>query len=404
MLVNESQVTSVTLLPLPATEANEKSSTITEFNGQATTLFNIIKNPPTADYYLWQNLIPNKNITGLIASSDTGKSMVAQQLSIAIALKKKEFLGLKLNITHNKVVYVSTEDSDLDWHLKVGKQQFSAEEVENLKNLTIIQGYDKDFVKLMGNFLKHHKIDLLVIDVITDAFQGDPNSSTQVRRFMNELMDLAREHEFTILYLHHIKKASDNSLGNKTDVLGSSAFESKVRSLMFLRKNSSNNAIRTLSIVKANGLSIEQKQIEYNIRINPDLTLSLDSKNEATTTKATKSNNPEIRDAIVEMLNNNPSISGNKIAKELKARNLDIERTAAQKLTTAIRIELGLGTRSKKGSSKIADQNVENSAEIYFSKTMTQGSDSRRFKEIKQTPVIAFVDRFKHLPLSASNN
>ena len=55
-------------------------------------------------------IMPQVGVIALAGSSDTGKSHLLRQLSLAIVSGENEFLGWKINARYKSVIYISTED------------------------------------------------------------------------------------------------------------------------------------------------------------------------------------------------------------------------------------------------------------------------------------------------------
>ncbi|HET6557897.1 MAG TPA: AAA family ATPase, partial [Prolixibacteraceae bacterium] len=61
---------------------------------------------------LIEPILPKVGLAAVTGSSDTGKSSFLRHLALAIVLGDEEFLGFRINSTHQSVVYVATEDDE----------------------------------------------------------------------------------------------------------------------------------------------------------------------------------------------------------------------------------------------------------------------------------------------------
>lgn len=229
--------------------------------------FEVLQTDFPESKYLVDNLIPAGTISLLCGPSDTGKSIFARQIAVAAALGKDKVAGFKLNLVYNAALYVSTEDAARDWNDKLQRYNLSNEEKKKLKNLHL--GFDSESfsAKSIDKALTTHPVDIVVIDVFTDIFSNDLNSSIQVRAFFNTYEEVARKHGCSILFIHHVSKKGESSNPSKSNVLGSMAIEAKVRSVLEIRMNSDDN-YRDLYITKSNYLSPVEKKLPFKLKLD----------------------------------------------------------------------------------------------------------------------------------------
>jgi len=77
---------------------------------------------------------------------------------------------------------------------------------------------------------------LIVIDGVSDAFDGNENERRQVRRFVRWLANIARGHDAGLVLLAHIDKAAAKGFGAGNNYSGSTAWHNSVRSRLALTK------------------------------------------------------------------------------------------------------------------------------------------------------------------------
>lgn len=204
--------------------------------------------------------------TGLVAvggSSDVGKSTLLRQLAIAIATGQETFLGFKLHPEHGKAIYVSTEDDEfaisylLNQYNKFAK--YPPKDYSNLRYIFVVN----DLIKEIDRQLTEDPADVVIIDAFTDLYSGKLNEANKVRTFLNEFSQLAVKHQTLFIFLHHTGKRTDNELPSKHNLLGSQAFEAKMRCVIELREDKQDTTKRHLCIVKGNYLPKELKTESY---------------------------------------------------------------------------------------------------------------------------------------------
>ena len=215
-------------------------------------------------------------LAALVGTSDSGKSTFLRQLSLSIAFKNEYFLGNKLNCKTNKVIYVSTEDDSNSVSAAIRKQinyMISQEkdlDLTLLKNLHFIFETENLLSKLKKR-LKKDPCDLIVIDAFSDVFAKDLNANTQVRQFLHDYHNIARTYKCLIIFLHHIGKNTQKNAPSKDSIIGSQAFEAKMRAVIELRPNKYKDNYKDLWVLKANFLDSTFKNKSYVLEMNEDL-------------------------------------------------------------------------------------------------------------------------------------
>jgi molybdopterin-guanine dinucleotide biosynthesis protein len=272
-------------------------------------------------------------IAALVGTSDSGKSTFLRQLSLAIALKQETFLGFKLKCKHHKVIYVSTEDDSrtisysLRKQIKHLKNEKNKLDVGLLSNLSFM--FDQDnLLKKLEKKLEKHPVDLVIIDAFADVFTKEINANTQVRQFLNGYDQLAKKYGFLILFLHHTGKRTNSKIPSKDNIIGSQAFEAKMRSVIELKPQNNNPNRKDLWVLKANFLEPKHKNKSYILDFGKDLLFSYTG-NRGTSTES-KTTNPKLINKVRELSNNGMSVR--KIEEELKGTEYEIGKSTVNKI------------------------------------------------------------------------
>jgi RecA-family ATPase len=224
--------------------------------------------------FLLENFIPSASLTMLCGPSDCGKTILARQIALEIAKGSASVFGSSLNYESQKVIYVSTEDSFKDWRLKTEKYPLTDDEkLSSGKNLHIITEFENDLPQMISDELKKESASLVVFDVFGDTFTGDLNSATAVRSFFKPYKALANKYGTSFLFIHHLSKRGElRERADKQNVLGSMAIESSMRSVLELRRESSESENRVLRITKGNYVSDQIKKIPVYIKLQENFT------------------------------------------------------------------------------------------------------------------------------------
>lgn len=232
--------------------------------GYVTTAQQLIENEITEIPWLWDRLIPLRGLTFVSGSSDTGKSTFLRQLSLAIVAGESEHLGRRINGGYRNIIYVSTEDDILSLSPRIKREKDYFRSGTNFDNLRFIFDNENLLGRLRDEYSRQNA-DCIVLDAFGDIFEGDINSSTATRSFMNDYKNFADEAGCAVVFLHHNRKAAASGNPDKSDLLGSMAIEAKGRSVLMLSQSDSRVDRRVLRVVKGNYLTPEEKKVNYEL-------------------------------------------------------------------------------------------------------------------------------------------
>jgi RecA-family ATPase len=233
-------------------------------------------------------LFPKIGLASLVGSSDTGKSTLLRQLAISVSLGLDEFIGYKLFPQHQNVIFISTEDDPTSTSISIKKPiskiiQDTDKDINLLNHLRFIFEVDTNLTNpdnifnVLEKELKSNPTDLIIVDAFTDIFSGDINSSTKVREFLNQFSKIAKTYNCLILFLHHTGKKASKFSASKDNVLGSQAFEAKMRVVLELKPFPNDENLRTLTITKGNYISSKLKKYSKILSFDEDTLLFSDT-------------------------------------------------------------------------------------------------------------------------------
>jgi len=202
--------------------------------------------------FLLEGLIPKNNLTVLAGPSDVGKSTLYTQLVTRIVTGETTFLWKKLNPANRNVLIVSTEDDEVVFSIRV-KRQLSGEVPTNEQGKRLRFWPDgHDVIRRLESFLSIRKVDLIVIDALSDVFKADLNSGNATRNFLGSLSRMAKKHRMSVLVVHHARKTDTDNSPHKDKLLGSVGIEGIARSVLFMSRIKNDPLKRGLHIVKGN--------------------------------------------------------------------------------------------------------------------------------------------------------
>lgn len=243
---------------------------------QECTATGLLSRPLEAIPYLCELLLQKTGLAALVGSSDSGKSAFLRQLALSIAADFFDFLEFKIESKHKSVIYYSTEDDENSLRYLLNKQYQGVRhrrKIEDFEGLRFIFNSDNPLMEL-DRRLTQKPADLVIIDAFSDIYDKSMNENTQVRSFLNEYSKLAQKHTCLILFLHHIGKRTETMVPDKSNVIGSQAFEAKMRLLIELRTDPIVPHLKHLCVLKGNYLPVHCKRDSYELQFDENMLFS----------------------------------------------------------------------------------------------------------------------------------
>ena len=196
-------------------------------------------------------LIPRDQVTLFGGHGGGGKTLVGYVLCAHVATGT-DFAGLR--VMPGKVLAVSFEDPEelMLWRFRNIADEYRLDMEKMIRNIKMIDATEaqpimrelsergvrdvqptRDGSNLM-EIITREKFDLVQIDNVSDAFDGDENSRRQVRKFVRYLASAIRVHHGALLLLAHIDKAAARYGSQGNSYSGSTAWHNSARSRLAL--------------------------------------------------------------------------------------------------------------------------------------------------------------------------
>ena len=165
------------------------------------------KKTPEPFPYLLKGLIPERAITVIAGKTGCGKSLFCLYIADGISrgdkvfeqLETKKSRALYMDFEMNEEDYIYRtiilchEENDLI--ISYGARWKAEEEIQ---------------VAVLKEYIKENEINLIVFDTLSKIHRGDENSSTDITKVMEFLLDMIEELQITIILIHHHNKGKDN--------------------------------------------------------------------------------------------------------------------------------------------------------------------------------------------------
>lgn len=227
-------------------------------------------NPPPPRRWVVNEWLPRGSVTALFGRGGHGKSLVAQQLCIAVA---NDLPWLGLHTAGGPALGLFCED-DADELLRRGSDIFAAQLLEPASasqrlhldaragKTNVLMRFGADHVGSGTALLVELREQcamlrpaLVVLDNIAQLFAGQENARAEATQFCNVLTAIARDFDCAVLLLGHLPKAEGSEFS------GSTAWDAAVRSRLMLERQADGTTV--LRKLKANYSDLDELRLQY---------------------------------------------------------------------------------------------------------------------------------------------
>jgi RecA/RadA recombinase len=230
------------------------------WDGDMFTLQDLMDSEFPEPSWLVEPYIPKGSITGVIGKPGDGKSMFLRMLAASVLLKKQEFLNCPLNSVEGKVVFFTAEDTDARTKAYFLHQMEALSETVKREDIAdnitfIFKGWHtpEEILDRVRTTARQVIPDLIVIDNLGGIFAGsDPNNTAMVRKAIEPYVQIAKEQNCAIVFIHHLRKSAYSLRPDQEHAQGASGFGQIVRSMIDIRRDVYDPATRYLTLVKGN--------------------------------------------------------------------------------------------------------------------------------------------------------
>jgi RecA-family ATPase len=267
----------------------------------AFTLSELVKMDFDSDVCLLDPILPSVGLVGIVGKPDSGKSMLARELALRVAMGSNEFLGYPLNPQNRRALYIVTEDglrtsrdvmqrqylsimNQIMEERRIAKEEDPSVELpewhplDSMNNIEVLPAAaltSKELMDLLERKLEEAAYDVVIIDAIADILSAkDGNSNFQIREGLKPFCSLAEKENLLIMFVGHINKSAYKGSPDQADVQGAAAFAQKARVILDLRADAREPNARYLAVTKGNAVAAEHKKIARRLHWNPETFLS----------------------------------------------------------------------------------------------------------------------------------
>lgn len=241
------------------TEFQSQNNFNSDNEWQIVNIANIRAEPPSLPKFIIDLLLPQNELSLCAGHGATGKSQLALQAAICIAMGL-QFFGNKT--IRSRVLFISAEDAAeiVRFRIDIICREMNIDPQLVAENLMILDAtVDPSlYEELSGNkakitakysklidYIESFRAEVVIIDNASDTFDANENVRSYVRGFLRALKQL----KVTVLLLAHVNKKTADGQNGTQNYSGNSQWHNSSRSRWFLENK---DASITLSHEKSN--------------------------------------------------------------------------------------------------------------------------------------------------------
>lgn len=245
--------------------ANTNSFRFTLLNGQEIAALNI---PPKE--WLVEGLITAKSVSFLSGEEGCGKSLLAMNLAISVAIGAENWLSYQI-VRHGRVLYLNNEMAFDDYARRLkcmGQALPTRGDTSNLVVPTEVPAL-RECWDTLNETCQELRPCLVVIDCLYFSHDEDENDSSAMKALMRKILALRDSFGLAVLLVHHTKKGSRYTSMHNDQMRGSSVFGGSADSTLQMRRSATEEGKRILKPTK--GRHVDDSQLKCRLlSLNPE--------------------------------------------------------------------------------------------------------------------------------------
>jgi hypothetical protein len=197
------------------------------------------------------NLMRAQSLNFLAGEAGCGKSLLAMNLALSVAVGSKKFLCYDLTGS-GKVLYLNNE---LYFNEHAGRFRMMIErlpargDISNFVTPVDVPLMDDCFDEL-NNFCEHEKPCLVVLDCLYYSHNQDENGSSKMKAMMRKLQSLRDNHNLCVIVVHHSRKGARYDLLHNDLMRGAGVFGAAADTILMLKRSQTQESKRILKPTK----------------------------------------------------------------------------------------------------------------------------------------------------------
>ena len=220
--------------------------------------------------YLVNNLISEYSVNMLGGEEGCGKSLVAMNLAISIAVGADTWLGYGI-AKHGKVLYLNNElpFPTFGWRVKTMSNSLPAQgDISNLIAPRVVPVLSECWDSLNETCERENPC-LIIVDALYFLHDRDENDSSEMKTLMRKILALRDIHNLAVLLIHHTKKGSRHVRMHNDQMRGSNVFGGITDTVLQMRRSGVDETKRIIKPTKFRHVGDEERKCRL-LSLNPE--------------------------------------------------------------------------------------------------------------------------------------
>jgi hypothetical protein len=211
--------------------------------------------------FLVKDLISQHSVNILSGETGCGKSLLAMNLAISVAVGAKKWLAYDL-VAHGRVLYLNNELAFDDFARRLKTMAGFLPAPGDIRNLIVpreVPSLDECW-EALNDTCDEQRPDLVVVDCAYFAHDKDENDSSDMKALMRQILSLRDRFCLAVLLVHHTKKTARSERMHNDQMRGSNVFGSSSDTVLQIRRSGEDENRRILKPTKFRHVSDENRK------------------------------------------------------------------------------------------------------------------------------------------------
>lgn len=211
--------------------------------------------------FLVKNLISECSVNFLSGEEGCGKSLLAMNLALSIAVGASKWLAYDV-AKQGKVLYLNNELAFSDFARRLKSMSQSLPARGDISNLIVPKEVPAltECWNTLNEVCEREKPCLIVVDCLYFAHDKDENDSSQMKALMRQFLALRDRFHLALLLIHHTKKAARYEKMHNDQMRGSNVFGGITDTVLQVRRSAADESKRIIKPTKFRHVSDENRK------------------------------------------------------------------------------------------------------------------------------------------------
>jgi hypothetical protein len=211
--------------------------------------------------FLVKNLISEQSVNFLSGEEGCGKSLIAMNLGISLAVGAAKWLAYDI-AKSGKVLYLNNELAFSDFARRVKSMSGSLPAPGDVANFIVpkeVPALDQCW-ETLNETCEQIRPCLIIVDCLYFAHDKDENDSSEMKALMRQFLALRDRYNLALLLIHHTKKAARYERMHNDQMRGSNVFGGITDTVLQMRRSAADESKRIIKPTKFRHVSDENRK------------------------------------------------------------------------------------------------------------------------------------------------